>query len=94
MLSVLIFLPLIGLLLIWGSPARFARTINVLTCGVALVVNVDEGLTGVAKGTTKWIRVMEDIPKPHGAERSGGSWWRSRICSGGGVMREIFQESL
>ena len=40
MLSFLVFLPLIGLLLIWGSPARFARSINVLTCGVALVINL------------------------------------------------------
>lgn len=40
MLTFLIFMPLIGLALVWASPARMARVINVMTCAAALGVNL------------------------------------------------------
>ncbi|MDJ0523674.1 MAG: NADH-quinone oxidoreductase subunit M [Planctomycetota bacterium] len=40
MLTILVFLPLVGLLAVWAAPKQAARVINVATCGVALVVSV------------------------------------------------------
>ena len=40
MLSLTVFLPIAGLLAIWGSPARFAKVINVLTCGLVFALTL------------------------------------------------------
>jgi len=40
MLTVLIFLPVVGMLLCWGSPERFAKTINVATCSVVFILTL------------------------------------------------------
>ncbi len=40
MLTLLIFLPLVGLLACWAAPTKWARVINVATCGVVLVISV------------------------------------------------------
>ncbi len=40
MLSLLVFLPLAGLLACWAAPAKLARVINVVTCGAVLALSV------------------------------------------------------
>ncbi len=40
MLSLTVFLPLVGMLVCWGSPAKFARTINVITCAAVFVLTL------------------------------------------------------
>jgi len=40
MLTLMVFLPLLGLLAVWAAPAKLARAINVVTCGAVLVLSV------------------------------------------------------
>ena len=40
MLTLTVFLPIVGLLLCWFMPERFARSINVVTCGVVLFLTI------------------------------------------------------
>ncbi len=40
MLSLMVFLPIAGLLAVWAAPAKLARVINVITCGVVLAASI------------------------------------------------------
>lgn len=53
--------------------------------GIFLVLDIYQGLTGVPRGTVKYLRVVEEIPKPVAADCSG-LWLQHPLISYGGHL--------
>lgn len=67
------------------QPSMCDRELAARGLAVCMVTDVTHGMEGVAEGEVKWIRVMEQIPRPWSCQRSWDGEPLTQLISGGSL---------